>query len=215
MAGRVALLVCVMMVMLWPLQGVGVHAEGPSPVSQAQPAQGGVQPVLPPQTVAAVDLSRYMGQWYEIAAIPIVFERRCVADSLANYSLLPDQKIEVVNSCRMANGQRIASIGRAWVTDPQTNAKLRVAFTNIWGVRRFARGDYWILSVDPEYRFAIVGHPTRRYGWILSRTPLIPPENLVNLSKQLVALGYDPCRFMIMPQYGGITQRLSLCQLVK
>jgi apolipoprotein D and lipocalin family protein len=120
---------------------------------------------VPLQTVAKVDLSRYVGRWYEIARYPNRFEKNCVADVTADYSLRSDGKITVVNSCLERDGKLNQSKGTAKVVDPATNAKLKVTF--FWPFY----GDYWIIGLDPEYRFAVVSEPDRRYLWILSRTP--------------------------------------------
>jgi apolipoprotein D and lipocalin family protein len=178
-----------------------------SPMAQARKLQPAVQ------TVTQVDLKRYMGKWYEIAAIPMFFERRCVGNTLADYGLLPNGLVEVVNSCKINTGRRISSVGRAKVIDRQTHAKLKVTFLNLLGWRFLAGGDYWILALDPDYRYAVVGHPTRRYGWILSRTPSLPQATLAAISAQLARQGYDPCLFMTTPQFNGLSQQRSLCQV--
>ena len=99
------------------------------------------------KTVASVDLSRYMGKWYEIAAIPMYFERNCHGETTAEYTLLPDGLVKVVNSCDTASHKRIAAEGRAKVTDAKTNARLKVTFLNWFGWRWFAGGDYWITDL--------------------------------------------------------------------
>jgi apolipoprotein D and lipocalin family protein len=165
----------------------------------------------PLQTVPHVDLKRYMGQWYEIAAIPMFFERRCTSGARAQYRLLPDGLVEVVNSCQTASGERISSTGRARVGDPQSNAKLKVTFVNLLGWRFWMGGDYWIIDLDADYQTAVIGDPSRRYAWILSRTTALPPETLARLQQVLRAQGYDPCRLMIMPQPGGLQVKRSLC----
>lgn len=170
---------------------------------------------LPVQTVAQVDLKRYMGQWYEIAAIPMFFERRCVGNTLATYALLPSGQVEVVNSCKINTGRRISALGRAKVLDAQTHAKLKVTFFHFLGWHYFAGGDYWMIALDPNYTYAVVGHPKRRYAWILSRTPVLPKATLASLSKQLVQQGYNPCQLITTPQVGGLTQKKSLCQAAK
>ena len=89
--------------------------------------------------VGSVDLSRYVGRWYEIARLPNRFEKKCADSVTANYALLPDGKIEVVNRCRKANGEFTTTKGKAKIVDKKTNAKLKVAF--FW----LFYGDYWIL----------------------------------------------------------------------
>lgn len=116
----------------------------------------------PPVTVQAVDLSRYTGTWYEIAAFPNRFEKGCHC-AKADYSLLPSGRMKVLNSC-FRDGKQDSFSGVAWNTD-ETNAKLRVRF--YWPFY----GNYWILFISPDYHDALVGSPDRDYLWILSRSP--------------------------------------------
>jgi len=117
------------------------------------------------ETVSHVDLERYMGAWYEIARYPNSFQKGCVG-SKATYTLLDDGKVSVLNECydKSFSGKLRSAKGKAWVIDKKTNAKLKVSF--FWP---FA-GDYWIIDLDDDYSYAVVGHPRRKYLWILSRT---------------------------------------------
>lgn len=170
----------------------------------------------PPRIVSYVDLSRYMGTWHEIAAIPAFFQRRCTANTRADYELLPKGLVKVLNSCGTAEGRRIQSEGRARVEDVQSNAKLRVTFAKALGRWWYPLGgDYWVLDLAEDYSWVIVGHPSRRYGWILARNPSLDPKTLAMLAARLESEGYDPCEFMTMPQSGGLTQRKPLCEVVR
>jgi apolipoprotein D and lipocalin family protein len=122
-------------------------------------------PGLPPlQTVAKVDMTRYLGRWYEIARLPNRFQKGCVA-STADYALRADGEISVINSCRNEQDGSVAQVtGRAWIVDTASNAQLKVTF--FWPFR----GDYWIIELGKEYEYAVVGTPNRKYLWILSRT---------------------------------------------
>ncbi len=141
---------------------------------------------LPPlQTVPKVELSRYLGTWYELASFPQSFSRGCTG-STANYSLLPDGDIQVINSCRLESleGKEKVATGRARVVDKETNARLEVSFFRpFWGA-------YWIIQLDPEYRYAVVGHPSRDYLWILSRTPTVDDALYETIVEKLKAEGY-------------------------
>jgi apolipoprotein D and lipocalin family protein len=139
----------------------------------------------PVQVMPSVDLQRYTGKWYEIARLPNSFQKKCAAEVTATYSLRKDGKIEVLNECREASGKMKSARGKAKVADPLTNAKLRVTF--FWPFY----GDYWILDVGPNYEYAIVGEPKRKYCWILSRTPEIPESLYQELTKKIAAQGYD------------------------
>lgn len=120
---------------------------------------------LPPvRTVPYVDLERYMGKWYEIAAYPQSFQKDCVK-SRAEYSLRDDGKVNVINSCQLKNGETKVAKGTAKVVDKASNAKLKVTF--FWPFY----GDYWIIDLGQDYEYVVVGAPGRDYLWILSRKP--------------------------------------------
>jgi apolipoprotein D and lipocalin family protein len=143
----------------------------------------------PLEVVPHVDLSRYLGTWYEIATIPARFQKGCVAVT-ATYTLRPDGQITVVNRCRKftLDGKEKSVRGKAWVVDKSTTAKLRVQF--FWPFS----GAYWIIELDPEYQYAVVGHPSRKYLWILARQPFINDELYRELLGRISAKGYDTSR---------------------
>lgn len=138
-------------------------------------------------TVASVDLSRYAGTWYEIARLPMWFQRHCV-DSKAVYTVRSDGQVGVHNECVTDDGGLVMADGVATVVDAKTNARLMVVFDN-WFARLFGssrEGNYWILDLDPEYRTVLVGTPDRRYLWILARAPEIDEvtyRKLVHLAR--------------------------------
>ncbi len=141
----------------------------------------------PLQVVPRVDLNRYLGTWYEIATIPQRFQKDCVGVT-ATYTLRDDGKIEVLNKCRKKtlDGEIKTAKGKAWVVDKLTNAKLKVQF--FWPFS----GDYWIIELDPDYQYAVVGHPNRKYLWILCRTPEMDEALYKNLVQRIANVGYDP-----------------------
>lgn len=148
---------------------------------------------LPPlHTVERVELSRYLGTWYEIASYPQRFQAGCTATT-ANYSLRDDGLISVLNRCRKGglDGKLDEAEGRARVVDEATNAKLEVSFFGpFWG-------DYWIIDLDEEgYRYAVVGHPGRDYLWILSREPQLDPEVYDGILERLREQHYDTSRLV-------------------
>lgn len=145
-------------------------------------------------TVAQVDLDRYAGRWYEIAKLPNRFQRKCVADTTAEYRRQADGTIAVVNRCRTADGRFDEARAVARVADAGRNAKLEVSFFSVLGWRPLW-GDYWILMLDSEYGYAVVGEPGRRYGWILARTPTLPTAVRARIDDRLRALGHDPVHF--------------------
>ena len=150
----------------------------------------------PLDVVDEVDLDRYLGRWYEIASFPQRFQRGCVA-STATYTRRDDGRIGVVNECRdgSLDGELRRAEGVAWVADEEgSRAKLKVQF--FWPFR----GDYWIIELDPEYRYAVVGHPSRDYLWILARTPTLDPMLYREILARLEAQGYDLTRLRLTPQ---------------
>jgi apolipoprotein D and lipocalin family protein len=141
----------------------------------------------PLTTVSKVDLNRYLGRWYEIARIDHSFQKGCVA-STAEYSLREDGDIRVINSCRKISPTgKISSVeGRVWIMDKDTNAWLKVQF--FWP---FA-GDYVIIDLDSNnYNYAVVGHPSRNYLWVLSRTPQMEDGLYDEVMKRIAGQGYD------------------------
>jgi apolipoprotein D and lipocalin family protein len=137
--------------------------------------------------VQQVELNRYIGKWFEIASYPAWFQKGCTG-STAEYSLLPDGKMEVLNRCRKGSldGPLKTSKGKAEVVDTVTNAKLKVWF--FWPFK----GNYWIIDLDPDYLWAVVGEPSRKYLWILGRTPIMEESVYQGILERLSTKGYDP-----------------------
>jgi apolipoprotein D and lipocalin family protein len=148
----------------------------------------------PLRTVDAVDLNRYSGTWYEIARYPNRFQRDCQSDTTAEYTLRKDGKVQVVNSCRQKDGKTKTARGTAKVADKTTNAKLRVTF--FWPFY----GDYWVIGLSPDYGYAIVGEPKRKYLRILSRTPEMDEATYKGVLEQMRSAGYDPDKLIKTPQ---------------
>jgi apolipoprotein D and lipocalin family protein len=138
------------------------------------------------KTVGQVDIRSYLGQWYEIARFPAWFQKRCVG-STATYSLREDGRLGVVNRCFLdsLDGKLKEAKGIARITDSSTSAKLEVSFFQpFWG-------DYWIIDLDPHYRYAVVGHPGRDYLWILSRCPTIEEKLYGDLLAKIKSQGFE------------------------
>ncbi len=141
-------------------------------------------------TVERLDLARYSGIWYEIAAFPTWFQRGCTA-SQAIYTPREDGRLAVENRCRRGpEGTIDSAFGIAWVPDPLEPAKLKVRF--FWP---FA-ADYWVIDLDPNYRFAVVGHPSREYLWILSREPFMDEDTYRAILARLERQRYDTARLV-------------------
>ena len=152
-------------------------------------ACAGIDSKVPLPTATSVNLARYVGTWYEIARLPMWFQRHCV-DSKAIYTSRSDGAIGVHNECVTDAGGLDLIDGVATVVDAKTNARLTVVFDNFFA-RLFGssrEGNYWIIELDPDYRTSVVGTPDRRYLWILSRTPQLDDaayQRLIERAKQL------------------------------
>lgn len=159
-----------------------------TPFLAGEAQAGGIK--RPLEVVEHVDLNRYTGKWFEIARYPNRFQKDCATDTTATYTLRKDGKIEVVNSCMRKDHKLKSARGTAKVVDPRTNAKLKVTF--FWPFY----GDYWIIDLDSDYRYAVVGDPGRRYLWILSRTPHMDETEYQKILTNIRDAGYDPERLM-------------------
>lgn len=125
-------------------------------------------------------------QWYEIARLPNRFQRDCASDTSATYTLRPDGKITVLNQCRQSDGRVKSATGTARLAGgKEPNSKLRVTF--FWPFY----GNYWIIDLEPDYRWAVVGEPDRKYFWILSREPQLDEALYSQIVERARNQGYD------------------------
>jgi apolipoprotein D and lipocalin family protein len=155
---------------------------------------------LPPLiTVKEVDLNKYIGLWYEAAKIPNSFQDQCAYGTTAEYRINEDGDIIVKNSCYDEEGKLDIAEGLAKIVDKNTNAKLEVSFVSFLGIRPFW-GDYWIIGLDENYQWAVVGTPSRKYGWILSRTPSLPDSTINKILELLKSQNYNPTDFEMSKQ---------------
>jgi len=143
------------------------------------------------ETVQSVDIEKYLGIWYEIASFPASFQKGCRC-STAEYQRVPNrQYIRVVNKCLKikSSGSKMSSAkGKAFIVKGSGNARLRVQF--LWPFR----GDYYIIVLDDDYRYVVVGHPHRKYLWILSREPYMSDDIYAMLVESVKKKGYDISR---------------------
>ena len=161
-------------------------------------AAGAVSAAAPLATVGDVDLARYAGQWHEVAKYPNRFQKQCVSDTTATYALRDDGKVAVVNRCRTRDGfDEVSGVARR--VDGRTD-RLEVSFLPAalrW--LPIGWGDYWVIELAPDYRYAVVGEPSRQYLWVLSRTPVLSPEDRRSIEARLPAHGYDATRLVYSP----------------
>lgn len=166
-------------------------------------------------TVSSVDLARYAGKWYEIATIPQDFQKQCVKNVTAEYSVVPDGLLDVRNSCTRADGSASVAMGRGQVVDQATNAKLKVTFVYVLNWIYALGGDYWIIDLDSSYQWAVVGAPERNFAWVLSRNPSMEKDVLQGIESRLKDKGYDSCLLRMTVQDGGNTVSQRLCDVVR
>jgi apolipoprotein D and lipocalin family protein len=154
----------------------------------------------PLELVDDVDLERYQGRWYEIALLPNRFQDQCVADTSAEYTLTGNGRIRVVNRCRTADGDFNRVVGEARSADERP-ASFEVRFAPKWlSWLPFVWGDYQIMALDDDYRWAMVGAPSRKYLWILSREPSLPESRIESLLAEARRQGFDTEAVVRSPQ---------------
>ena len=161
-------------------------------------AAAAVSAAEPLDTVGPIDLARYAGQWYEVAKYPNRFQQQCVSDTTATYAQRDDGNIAVTNRCRTRDGADEAR-GVARRVDARAD-RLEVSFLPAalrwlpsgWGA-------YWVSELAPDYRYAVVGEPSRQYLWVLARTPSLTPDDRRGIEARLPRHGYDPARLVDSP----------------
>ncbi len=140
-----------------------------------------------PQPAKVIDLPRYLGTWYEMARYENRFERDCEGVT-AQYRALDEERIEVINTCRQGavDGPEKSATGKARIVHNSGFAKLKVSFFG-----PFYFGNYWVLDVADDYSWSIVGEPSGKYLWILTREPVPADDVKAMLIDRVQALGYD------------------------
>lgn len=146
----------------------------------------------PLDTIAGLDVPRYMGRWYELARFPNWFQKHCVGDSHADYALEKDGTVRVTNRCRLADGTVDVANGVARQIGGAGSPKLEVRFAPAWlAFIPAVWGDYWIIDLDSDYSLVAVGEPRREYLWVLSRSPRIDAPAYAALLQRLSSKGFD------------------------
>jgi methionine-R-sulfoxide reductase len=155
------------------------------------------------ETVKFLDLQRYMGKWYEIARFDHRFERDLVG-CMAEYTLLPDGKIQVLNSGYKNdfNGKYKTAKGKAKLPNPAEPGKLKVSFF-LWFY-----GDYYVMELDKDYKYALIGSSSDKYLWILSRTPQLPSETLELILDKARQRGYDVSKLIWVKQKEALNKKI-------
>jgi apolipoprotein D and lipocalin family protein len=147
------------------------------------------------QTVPFVDLNKYAGKWYEIASFPQMFQKGCNGTT-AEYTLTNEGYVIVENRCNKdsLNGKQSYVKGKAFVDENSGNAKLKVQF--FWPFK----AKYWIIDLAEDYTYAVVGHPNRKYLWILSRTPTMKETTFTQIIARIQGNGYDVSKIKLTNQ---------------
>ncbi len=145
---------------------------------------------LPNRPVSRLDLDRYVGQWHEIAHLPMFFQRKCVDTITATYTARADGRLTVENACRTKGGNMDASEGVARKV-PGGPGALKVRFAPAWLTwLPFVWADYWVVEVDENYQWAVVGGPSRKYLWVLSRQPTMGRAQFAQIRDRARLRGY-------------------------
>ncbi len=146
--------------------------------------------------VQNVDLERYSGKWYEIARLPNSFEKGLICCT-AEYSINADGTIKVINRGRKETDLSIEkkATGKAWLPNKNETGKLKVSF--FWPFS----GDYYIIDLDKDnYEWAVVGHPNRKYFWVLARNKFLPESILNRVFQKSESLGFDMSKVILVSQ---------------
>lgn len=144
-------------------------------------------------TVKQLNIQRFMGKWYEIARYNHSFEKG-MTHVYTEYSLLDNRKIRVVNR-GIKNGKPKEIIGKGKQPHPtEYPGQLKVSFF-LWFY-----ADYYILELDKDYQYALVGSSSDNYLWILSRTPEMQKAQLNGLLQKIVQRGYDLSKLIFVEQ---------------
>ena len=147
------------------------------------------------KVVSNLDLHKFQGVWYEIAHNPWFPENNCFA-MIAHYKLIDDNKIEVTNICRKHgfNGEISKIVGKAWLVDQTIKSKWEVQF--IWPFSL----DYWVIDLEENYNYAVIGEPDKENFWILSRKPIMEKDLLAKIITRSKMKGYDLSNLILTPQ---------------
>ena len=162
-----------------------------------------------PEIDKKVDLERYQGKWYQVAAIPQPYSLQCSNDTTAQYEVLDENTISVVNSCGTPFGPSVIT-GKAAV---RSDASLKVTFGGVPFQTEGGEPNYRVTYLEDDYSLAVVGSPNRLSGFVLSRTPDLSPEDWTKVRNITEDRGWWSCAFVTVPAAGGKTNAAPLCTL--
>ena len=155
----------------------------------------------PVQTIASLDVNRYVGTWYEIAKYPNRFQKQCASHTRAQYLAQTDGSLQVVNRCVTREGETLEAIGQAHQVGGTSSPKLQVRFAPAWlSWLPWVWGDYWVVDLDKDYQLAAVSDAKRDYLWVLSRHKQVDAKTYQALLARLAAQSFDLQRLELSPQ---------------
>jgi apolipoprotein D and lipocalin family protein len=155
----------------------------------------------PVQTIASLDVNRYVGTWYEIAKYPNRFQKQCASHTRAQYLTNADGSLQVINRCVTREGETLEAIGQAHQVGGASSPKLQVRFAPAWlSWLPWVWGDYWVIDLDNGYQLAAVSDAKREYLWVLSRSKQVKASTYQALLTRLAAQGFDIQKLELSPQ---------------
>ncbi|MGW0037368.1 lipocalin family protein [Gordonia sp. NPDC003376] len=170
----------------------------------AAPAHAG--PLTP---VPQLDVERYVGTWYQLAANPAPYNLDCVRDTTAKYTLLGERDVRVENSCTTITGQRRGIVGNARVNGV---ASLHVSFPGVPTQESLdGPSNYLVTYLADDYSWALVGDPSRVSGFVLSRSPAVDKAAWQKIRRVVEASGYNSCLMLTSPTTQGLQEIKPLC----
>ena len=192
-----------------------VLAAAPAAAAPApDPVAGSLAAAFPPPLapVATLDTARYLGSWYQLAAVPQPFNLNCARDTTATYGFIDESNISVDNSCTTYTGAASGIQGNARVNDAVSGAALHVSFPSV----PFQDGpdgpsNYLVTYIADDYSWALVGDPARLSGFVLSRTPSVSDARWREIRAVVEARGYNSCLLLTSPTTGGREGVQPLC----
>ncbi|MGC0364725.1 apolipoprotein D and lipocalin family protein [Rhodococcus sp. 27YEA15] len=179
------------------------------------PASAQARPIWEPlRPVEKLDVNTYVGDWYQVAAIPQPFSLACAVDTRASYRIVDSSNISVVNTCTTWSGQNNKIVGNARVTDPLTRAQLHVSFPGV-PTQESLDGppNYIVTYIADDYSWALVGDPLRLSGFVLSRSPIVAADQWSHIREVVEEHGYNACTVLTSPTTAGTTDIRPLCTL--
>jgi apolipoprotein D and lipocalin family protein len=158
----------------------------------------------PLATVLSIDVVRYQGMWHQLALYPNRFQASCASNTRAQYSVEPGGTIQVINQCRKTDGKDMQAIGQARPARAAAIAgnqlsppQLQVRFAPEWlSWLPMVWGDYWVIQLAPDYRYAVVGEPKREFLWVLARETQLSAADWSSIETRLKEQGYDPAKLV-------------------